>query len=132
MCHAPPKGWMNYWSRGINSQLLWVIRGKWSGVPAGNHCCWQFAHYMARLLHVTSKMNAVSSTAKRKSLRNKVQAHRARLREKGLRPIQIWVPDVRSAAFRSQAHKQSLAVARSSHADADQVFLDAISELGDV
>ena len=69
--------------------------------------------------------------ANNKSSRDKVQAHRARLRARGLRPIQIWVPDVRSSAFRSEAHRQSLAVATSQHAIEDQRFIDAISELGD-
>jgi len=48
-----------------------------------------------------------------------------------LRPIQIWVPDVRSPAFKAEAHRQSLAVARSRHARADQEFIDAISEWND-
>jgi hypothetical protein len=69
--------------------------------------------------------------ANNKTSRDKVQAHRARLRARGLRPIQIWVPDVRSASFRSSAHKQSLAVAKSLHATEDQAFIDAVSELGD-
>jgi Protein of unknown function (DUF3018) len=60
--------------------------------------------------------------------REKVQAHRQRLRARGLRPIQIWVPDVRSPAFKAEAHRQCLAVASSSHADEDQRFVDAISE----
>jgi Protein of unknown function (DUF3018) len=57
-----------------------------------------------------------------------VRAHRARLRAQGLRPIQIWVPDVRSPRFAAEAHRQSLAVSRSAHADEDQAFVDAISE----
>lgn len=61
------------------------------------------------------------------SSREKVRAHRARLRRQGLRPIQIWVPDVRAPAFVAAAHRQSLAVARSRHAAADQRFIDAIS-----
>ena len=48
-----------------------------------------------------------------KSSRVKVREHRERLRERGLRPIQIWVPDVRSPAFRSEAHRQSAAIAAS-------------------
>jgi hypothetical protein len=48
-----------------------------------------------------------------------------------LRPIQIWVPDVRSPAFRSEAHRQSLAVAASSSAHADQAFIDEVSEWSD-
>lgn len=66
-----------------------------------------------------------------KSSRNKVRAHRRRLRQQGLRPIQIWVPDMRSPSFAAEARKQSLAVARSTHAKADQNFIDAISEQRD-
>ena len=60
--------------------------------------------------------------------RDKVRAHRDRLRRQGLRPIQVWVPDVRSPAFAAEAHRQSLAVARSPHAREDQDFIDAISD----
>jgi hypothetical protein len=49
------------------------------------------------------------------------------LRKQGLRPVQIWVPDVRSKAFARAAHRQSLAVAKSPHAKGDQAFVDAIS-----
>ena len=59
--------------------------------------------------------------------RDKVRAHRARLRKQGLRPVQTWVADVRSKAFARAAHRQSLAVARSPHAADDQAFVDAIS-----
>lgn len=64
-----------------------------------------------------------------KSSRDKVRAHRERLRQQGLRPIQIWVPDVRSKAFKTEAHRQSAAVAQSSHMQEDQTFIDAVSEL---
>lgn len=60
--------------------------------------------------------------------RDKERAYRARLRARGLRPIQIWVPDVRSPAFKAEAHRQSLAVASSPHADEDQRFVDSVSE----
>ena len=66
-----------------------------------------------------------------KSSRVKVREHRERLRAQGLRPIQIWVPDVRARVFRSAAHRQSLAVAASAHASEDQAFIDAISGWGD-
>jgi hypothetical protein len=52
------------------------------------------------------------------------------LRRQGLRPIQIWVPDVRSPAFEAEAHPQSLAVAQSPHANEDQAFIDALSDGG--
>jgi hypothetical protein len=57
----------------------------------------------------------------------RVRAHRARLREQGLRPVQIWVPDVRAPEFVAQAHRQSAVVAASEHAAEDQAFIDAVS-----
>ncbi len=68
---------------------------------------------------------------KPKPSRVKVREHRDRLRSQGLCPIQIWVPDVRARAFRAQAHRQSLAVAASARARADQAFIDAVSDRGD-
>ena len=67
---------------------------------------------------------------KPKPSRVKVREHRERLRSQGLRPIQIWVPDVRSPSFRSEAHRQSLAVAASADARDDQAFIDAASDWG--
>lgn len=66
---------------------------------------------------------------RRRTSREKVRAHRERLREQGLRPIQIWVPDVRAPGFPAEAHRQSLAVARSDQASEDQAFIDSLSEL---
>jgi hypothetical protein len=66
-----------------------------------------------------------------RSSRDKVRAHRERLRKQGLRPIQIWVPDVRSKAFKAEAQRQAAAVAQGGHEPVDQEFIDAISELPD-
>ena len=60
--------------------------------------------------------------------RDKVRAHRERLRRRGMRPIQLWVPDVRSRSFARQAHRQSLLVAGSVGEHEDQTFVDAVSE----
>lgn len=73
----------------------------------------------------------MATRAKRNSSRDKVRAHRERLRKQGLRPIQIWVPDVRSPEFAKEAHRQSLAVARSPREKDDEAFIDAISDWGD-
>jgi hypothetical protein len=70
----------------------------------------------------------MASASSPKPSRVKVREHRKRLREQGLRPIQIWVPDVRSPAFRSEAHRQSAAIAASAHAREDQSFIDAVSD----
>jgi hypothetical protein len=71
----------------------------------------------------------MAGPSKTKSSREKVQRHRERLRQQGLRPIQIWVPDVRAPSFRFQAHRQSLAVAESAMAYEHQAFIDAASDL---
>ena len=55
-------------------------------------------------------------TTVRSTSRDKLRAHRTRLRKAGLRPVQIWVPDVRSKSFARAARRQSLAVAKSPHA----------------
>ncbi|KAB1085692.1 antitoxin MazE family protein [Neorhizobium galegae] len=69
--------------------------------------------------------------AKPKSSREKVRQHRERLRDQGLRPVQIWVPDVRSAAFKAEAYRQSLATAASAGAAEDQAFVDSIADWAD-
>ena len=73
----------------------------------------------------------MASTARPKPSRVKVREHRQRLRRQGLRPIQIWVPDVRAPSFRSEARRQSLAVAASAHAHEDQSFIDAVTDWSD-
>jgi Protein of unknown function (DUF3018) len=73
----------------------------------------------------------MASASQPKSIRAKVQEHRDRLCGQGLRPIQIWVPDVHAPAFRSEAHRQSRAVAASARAHEDQAFIDAVSDWGD-
>jgi Protein of unknown function (DUF3018) len=69
----------------------------------------------------------MASAVKLESTRVKVQKHRERLRAQKLRPIQIWVPDVRTASFRAEARRQSRAVANSPYEDDDQAFIDSIS-----
>jgi hypothetical protein len=72
---------------------------------------------------------SMPASSRAKPSRDKVRAHRERLRQQGLRPIQIWVPDVRSPSFKGKAHRQSLAVANSPRAREDQDFIDAVSDL---
>lgn len=59
--------------------------------------------------------------------RDRVRDHRRRLRAQGLRPVQIWVPDVRAPEFVAEAHRQSAVIAASEHEAADQAFVDAIT-----
>jgi hypothetical protein len=81
---------------------------------------------------VTYLKDRVMAQAKdAKPTKVKVQEHRDRLRAQGLRPIQIGLPDVRASSFRSEAHRQSLAVAASARAAEDQAFIDAVSDSED-
>lgn len=82
---------------------------------------------MPRTAKPKSKAKSKAKSAP-KSSRDKVRAWRERLRKQGLRPIQIWVPDVRSPEFAAEAHQASLTIAQSSHESEDQAFIDTITD----
>jgi hypothetical protein len=65
--------------------------------------------------------------AKPSASRDKVRAHRARLRANGMRPVTLWVPDVRSPKFAIEARRQSALANTSRHAVQDQAWVDAMS-----
>jgi len=69
-----------------------------------------------------------TNTNRKHSSRDKVRNYRERMRARGLRPIQIWVPDTRTANFAKEAHRQSLAVAKGAGEREDQAFIDAITD----
>ena len=62
------------------------------------------------------------------AVRERVSAYRARMRAQGLRPVQIWVPDVRSPDFAAEAHRQSALVALADRAIDDMNFVEGISD----
>lgn len=49
------------------------------------------------------------------------------MREQGYRPIQVWVPDVRSDKFSAEARRQSRAVADADPRSDDQAFIEAVA-----
>lgn len=61
------------------------------------------------------------------SSKEKVRAHRERMRKSGMKLIQIWVPDPHSPAFKKEARRQARLVANSPMEKEDQAFMDAIS-----
>jgi DNA-binding LacI/PurR family transcriptional regulator len=62
--------------------------------------------------------------------RKRVNAYRARLRAAGLRPVQIWVPDVRLPRLAKEAERQSLLTAGST-AEADALaFIEDAADTG--
>lgn len=62
------------------------------------------------------------------STRDRVTLHRERMREQGLRPIQLWVPDTRNPAFATEAHRQSQLIANDPDSDEVQGMLDSIPD----
>lgn len=69
-----------------------------------------------------------TNASRKRGSRDKVRTYRERMRARGLRPIQIWVPDTRTVGFVKEAHRQSLAVARSARERDNQAFIDAITD----
>ena len=46
----------------------------------------------------------------RSRISERVQKHRAALRAAGMRPVQIWVPDVRRPGFAEECRRQSVSL----------------------
>lgn len=59
----------------------------------------------------------------------RVQKYRAHLREKGLRPIQIWVPDTHKQGFAEECKRQALLAIKSIQ---EQEILDFIEHSSDL
>lgn len=59
----------------------------------------------------------------------RVQKHREGLRAKGLRPVQIWVPDTRRPGFAEECRRQSLALVDD---QAERDVLDWIESVSDL
>lgn len=78
-----------------------------------------------------SPSEASAQEARREANRRKVREHRQRLRAQGIRPIQIWVPDVHSREFVAEARRQSLLVAQSPEEAEIQAFIDSVYEWPD-
>lgn len=60
-----------------------------------------------------------------KTNRRRVRRHRDRLREQGMRPLQIWVPDTRAPGFAEELARQCRAVALAT-TEEDLAFLDDV------
>lgn len=49
------------------------------------------------------------------------------MRARGYRPVQVWVPDVRTEQFAKEARRQAERIARSDRQGDDQDFVEAMS-----
>ena len=59
----------------------------------------------------------------------RVRKHREQLRAEGLKPVQIWVPDTRSASFRRKCERESAIAGQPIRVEAET--LDWIAEVAD-
>ena len=62
----------------------------------------------------------------------RVQKYRETLRQAGLRPVQLWVPDTRGPDFAQECARQSLLINKAEQAKAEEanVWLDHVA--GDI
>ena len=62
------------------------------------------------------------------AIATRVQKHRSNLRHRGLKPVQIWVPDVRNQGFAEECKRQAMLVKNS---QGDQEINDLIEGTAD-
>ncbi len=64
-----------------------------------------------------------------RSAARRVRKHRDSLRARGLRPVQIWVPNTRAPGFAEECRRQTALAAASDRADPELTgFVDAALE----
>ena len=71
---------------------------------------------------------ARAGAARPKSSRDKVKAYRERMRRRGMKLIQIWVPDPKSPYFFAEARRQARLIANSPQEKDDQAFIDSVTD----
>ena len=71
-------------------------------------------------------MQRMARTGAERSARSRAKLHAA-----DLRPIQIWVPDTRSPAFRREAERQSKLIAQSTAVNDALEFMESIAAFDD-
>lgn len=70
------------------------------------------------------------SSARRKAS-EKQRSYRERLRGRGLRPVQIWVPDTRVPGFAAECRRQARHISRTADEGAILDFITAVADWGD-
>ena len=61
------------------------------------------------------------------SVNERVNTYRARMRARGYRPVQLWLPDTRSRTVVDQIADQGVRVAESDSQDGTLEWLDAVN-----
>jgi hypothetical protein len=58
----------------------------------------------------------------------RVRKHRETLRAAGLRPVQLWLPDTSSEAFRKKCERESLSLANDPHESDVLAWIGEVSD----
>jgi hypothetical protein len=74
------------------------------------------------------RKGARSASTRAKSSRERVRAYRERMRKRGMKLVQVWVPDPKSPYFFAEARRQARLIAESPSEKDDQAFIDSISD----
>ena len=80
------------------------------------------------MLHVTYEI-VLSEALMKSAVASRVEKHRASLRHKGLKPVQIWVPDVRSKGFAEECKRQAMLVKCSEGEQEINAFIENAADL---
>lgn len=75
------------------------------------------------------KPSAAAKPSRAKSSRDKVRAYRQRMRAKGLRLVQMWVPDTREPNISAQAPRRSSSAGRAASAAIRKAWAEALAPL---
>ena len=65
-----------------------------------------------------------------KTVKERVNSHRDRLRRSGFKPVQIWVPDTKAPGFAAECRRQSLVIGSDTAEMRDLDLLAAITDWG--
>ena len=68
------------------------------------------------------------ASTRAKSSRERVRAYRERMRKRGMKLVQVWVPDPKSPYFFAEARRQARLIAESPSEKDDQALIDSISD----
>jgi len=67
-------------------------------------------------------------TPKDESMASRVAAHRRRLREQGMKPVQLWLPDTENPKLRAGLNQMCLEIESYPGAEDDRAFIYALSQ----
>ena len=112
----------------LSSQLSFTMAGRTrqQSVLGIDPLVWPAINGQMTMLHATCvscNIEGMSTSTQR------ARQYRERMRSRGYRPVQVWVPDIRSAAFAAEAHREALALAEADRHSDDMEFVEAISAL---